>query len=287
MRKTYFYGITAAMTMLAASPLTALASEGNSLSEQLKQKGYAVVAKEACSAEELKELFAQIEAELGNGNWQNCLPGAGTPESGKPDAPETEAPELPDDGKPDEPEMELPELPDSGTPDVPDAEQPGTPELPDMETPDTDKPETGKPNTPETGNPDGSETDKPEEFTYAEQVVKLVNAERTKRGLKALTIDMKVAAAANVRAEEIKQSFAHTRPNGTNFSTALKEQGVSYRGSGENIAYGQLSPEAVMQGWMNSDGHRANILNASYTHIGVGHFRDANGTNYWTQLFTY
>lgn len=264
MRKTYFYGITAAMTILAATPLTALASEGNNLAEQLKKNGYAVVTKEACSPE---ELFAQIEAELGNGNWQNCLPGAGTPD--------TEAPELPDTEKPENGMPETPELPDSGMPDAPDAEHPGT----------------EKPNIPENGNPGGSETDKPEEnpgeFTYADQVVKLVNAERTKRGLKALTIDAKAADAANVRAREIKQSFSHTRPNGTSFSTALKEQGVSYRGSGENIAYGQLSPEAVMQGWMNSDGHRANILNASYTHIGVGHFKDANGTNYWAQLFIY
>lgn len=65
------------------------------------------------------------------------------------------------------------------------------------------------------------------------------------------------------------------------------EQGVSYRESGENIAWGQKSPEQVMNGWMNSDGHRANILNKNFRNLGVGYYQDENGTNYWVQLFTY
>ena len=100
-------------------------------------------------------------------------------------------------------------------------------------------------------------------------------------------VDTNVEAAAQVRAKEITQSFSHTRPNGSQFSTALQEQGASYRGAGENIAWGQKSPEAVMRAWMNSDGHRANILNAKFTKIGVGYYQDVNGTNYWTQLYTY
>lgn len=255
MKKTFFYGITAAMAItVAASPLSAMASEGSSLSEQLKQNGYAVLVKEANSPEEVKEILSKLEGELGSLNWEECFPELGTPEGGVPETPEN--PETP----------ETPETPGTGTPEVP--ENPGN------GTPDTD--------TPETENPEEDGT-----TTFAEQVVNLVNAERAKAGLKALQIDEKVAAAANVRAKEIKQSFSHTRPNGSSFSTALKEQGVSYRGSGENIAYGQLSPEAVMNGWMNSDGHRANILNANFTHIGVGHFQDGNGTNYWAQLFIY
>ena len=93
-------------------------------------------------------------------------------------------------------------------------------------------------------------------------------------------------AAALVRAKETEQSFSHTRPDGRQFSTALLEQGARFRTAGENIAWGQRTPEQVMQGWMNSSGHRANILNASYTAIGVGYYRNAAGTNYWTQLFT-
>lgn len=90
-----------------------------------------------------------------------------------------------------------------------------------------------------------------------------------------------------VRAVETKTLFSHTRPDGSSFSTALKEQGVSYRGAGENIAWGQKTPEQVMEGWMNSAGHRANIMNEKYTSLGVGYYQSETGVNYWTQLFTY
>lgn len=157
--------------------------------------------------------------------------------------------------------------PDNGTTDT---------ETPDIEVPD---PEAPKPPV----------TQKPEQGTlsYAEQVVKLVNEERSKAGLPALNVMTDLTAAANVRAVEIKQSFSHTRPNGSSFSTAIKEQGVSFRGSGENIAWGQKTPQQVMNGWMNSDGHRANILNKNFKNIGVGYYQDEKGTNYWVQLFTY
>lgn len=62
---------------------------------------------------------------------------------------------------------------------------------------------------------------------------------------------------------------------------------MSHRGAGENIAWGQKTPEQVMEGWMNSAGHRANILNEKYTSIGVGYYQNAAGRNYWSQLFTY
>lgn len=179
--------------------------------------------------------------------------------------------------------------PDTEKPEVtpPTTETPGTAEKPEVMPPTTGTPGTAE--TPEVTPPtaDESETPETDALTYAEQVVALVNAERAKAGLSALTIDVDVTAAANVRAKEIKQKFAHTRPDGSSFSTALKEQGVSYRGSGENIAWGQKSPEQVMNGWMNSDGHRANILNKNYKNIGVGYYQDENGVNYWVQLFTY
>lgn len=147
------------------------------------------------------------------------------------------------------------------------------------------KPETTPPsedtNTPE----NKPEADK--ELTFAEQVVELVNQERTKAGLNAVTLDQNIASAALVRAKEIETSFSHTRPNGSKFSTALTEQGVTFKGAGENIAWGQKSPEAVMQAWMNSEGHRANILNKNFTKIGVGYYQNAAGRNFWTQLFTY
>ncbi|MFR8164768.1 MAG: CAP domain-containing protein [Enterocloster sp.] len=80
-------------------------------------------------------------------------------------------------------------------------------------------------------------------------------------------------------------SFSHTRPDGRDFSTALSEAGASFRVSGENIAYGQRSAEQVMDVWMNSAGHRANILNPGYSRIGIGHVKDSRGVDHWVQLF--
>ena len=138
-------------------------------------------------------------------------------------------------------------------------------------------------NTPDINRPGNNDTS---EHAFIQQVVNLVNEERAKEGLAPLTIDTKVQAAAMVRAKECEINFSHTRPDGRNFATALKEQNVFYRSSGENIAYGQQTPEAVMEAWMNSSGHRANIMNPNFTSIGVGYYENANGTDYWCQLFT-
>lgn len=128
-------------------------------------------------------------------------------------------------------------------------------------------------------------TEPAEQRSYTEQVVDLVNQERKKAGLQPLSINRSAETAAQIRAKEIEKSFSHTRPNGSSFSTALTEQGIRYRSSGENIAWGQKTPQQVMDGWMNSSGHRANILNKKFTSIGVGYYKNATGVNYWTQLF--
>ena len=150
------------------------------------------------------------------------------------------------------------------------------PVLPDNPGTAPEAPEDTFPGEPDNG---GSQD------AYADAVVELVNAERAKAGLSPLSVHEGVAEAANTRAHEIKNTFSHTRPDGSSFSTVLTQAGISYRSVGENIAYGQSSPEAVMQSWMNSSGHRANILNRDFTSIGVGHYKDASGTDYWTQLF--
>ena len=121
--------------------------------------------------------------------------------------------------------------------------------------------------------------------SYASQVLKLVNQERAKEGLSALTTNSTLQAAAEKRAQETVQSFSHTRPNGTSFSTVLKEYGISYRAAGENIAYGQKTPQEVVKAWMNSSGHRANIMSAKFSKIGIGVYQK-NGVTYWSQLFT-
>ena len=182
---------------------------------------------------------------------------------------------LPEQGKP-IPDFPGNMLPEQGDP-IPD--QPGD-MLPEQGDPIPDQPGDMTPDE----TPDQPETDDSQD-AFANQVVKLVNEERAKAGLAALTVDSGAAEAAQTRAGEIVSTFSHTRPDGSDFSTALKEAGVSFTGAGENIAYGQSTPEQVMESWMNSSGHRANILNKNFTSIGVGHYENASGVNYWTQLF--
>ena len=125
--------------------------------------------------------------------------------------------------------------------------------------------------------------------SYAEQVLSLVNAERANAGLAPLSMYYTLVSASKVRAAEITQSFSHTRPNGSSCFTAYDEAGVSYWGAGENIAAGQGSPESVMNSWMNSPGHRANILDGSFTQIGIACYYDPNSSYgyYWVQNFIY
>ena len=99
-----------------------------------------------------------------------------------------------------------------------------------------------------------------------------------------MVMDSGLVNVATVRANETVQSFSHTRPDGRDCFTAYDEQGVSYFSAGENIAYGYSSPEAVMDGWMNSPGHRANILNAGFGRVGVGVVK-SGGRYYWVQNF--
>lgn len=124
--------------------------------------------------------------------------------------------------------------------------------------------------------------------TYAEQVIALVNQERVAAGLEELIIDEGLCAAATIRVAEIQSLFSHTRPDGSSCFTALEDIGVQYSLAGENIAIGQASPQAVVQAWMESPGHRENILNPSFTRIGVASLAN-NGVNYsgyaWAQFF--
>ncbi|MBS2969476.1 LysM peptidoglycan-binding domain-containing protein [Metabacillus sp. KIGAM252] len=116
------------------------------------------------------------------------------------------------------------------------------------------------------------------------EVVSLVNKERAKAGLKPLAVDWELARVAKYKSQDMhdRHYFDHNSPTfGTPFNM-MKTFGIKYKTAGENIAQGQTSAQAVMTAWMNSSGHRANILNSSYTHIGVGYVKDGN---YWTQAF--
>lgn len=119
---------------------------------------------------------------------------------------------------------------------------------------------------------------------YAYQIAAIVNRERAANGLKLLKYSDTLSDAAIVRVNEIQTYFSHTRPDGTSCFTAVTDMGVRYRYIGENIAYGQNSPEDVMNAWMNSSGHRANILSENFDYIGIG-VTYRNGTYYWSQFF--
>ncbi|MDE6501028.1 MAG: hypothetical protein K2L10_02980 [Ruminococcus sp.] len=119
---------------------------------------------------------------------------------------------------------------------------------------------------------------------YAYQVAVAVNRERSANGLNPLKYSDELSESAIIRANEIQTNFSHTRPDGTSCFTAVTDMGISYRYIGENIAYGQKSPEDVMNAWMNSSGHRANILSENFDYIGIG-VTYRNGTYYWTQFF--
>jgi len=119
---------------------------------------------------------------------------------------------------------------------------------------------------------------------FENEVVRLVNEIRVQNGLKPLTAHWELSRVARYKSQDMADNhyFSHTSPTyGTPFQM-IKAFGLTYRTAGENIAYGYATPQAVVNGWMNSSGHRANILNANYTHIGVGYVAQGH---YWTQMF--
>jgi len=121
-------------------------------------------------------------------------------------------------------------------------------------------------------------------LAFENEVIRLVNEQRAKNGLQPLTANWELSRVARFKSQDMADNryFSHTSPTyGTPFQM-IKAFGLTYRTAGENIAYGQQTPQAVVNAWMNSSGHRANILNASYTQIGMGYV--AKG-HYWTQMF--
>lgn len=119
---------------------------------------------------------------------------------------------------------------------------------------------------------------------FEQQVVQLTNVERSKHGLAPLQIDAELSKVAREKSRDMRANnyFDHTSPVYGSPFDMMRSFGISYTSAGENIAKGQRTPEEVVNAWMNSPGHRANIVNNSYTHIGVGYVQEGN---YWTQMF--
>ena len=120
--------------------------------------------------------------------------------------------------------------------------------------------------------------------SYEHEVVRLVNEIRQQNGLKPLIENWELSRVARYKSQDMLDNryFSHTSPTYGSPFQMIKAFGLSYRTAGENIAKGYASPQAVVNGWMNSSGHRANILNVSYTQIGIGYVAQGN---YWTQMF--
>ncbi|MFP7284137.1 CAP domain-containing protein [Bacillus altitudinis] len=157
------------------------------------------------------------------------------------------------------------------------------------------KPAASKPSTPAKENTtnNSSKSDQKDTTTtkadsslnaFEQEVVELTNKERAKQGLKALSVDSKLSKSARAKSQDMKDKnyFSHTSPTYGSPFDQMKQFGITYKTAGENIAQGQRSPQEVVTAWMNSEGHRANILNKNYTHIGVGYVKSGN---YWTQQF--
>ncbi|MBA4602309.1 CAP domain-containing protein [Thermoactinomyces mirandus] len=118
-------------------------------------------------------------------------------------------------------------------------------------------------------------------------VFQLVNQEREKRGLKPLRLDADVSKVADRKSQDMKEKhyFDHQSPTYGSPFEMLQKHGIPFRAAGENIAAGQKTAKEVTNGWMNSEGHSANILNPDYTHIGIGYVQGGDYGTYWTQIF--
>ena len=120
--------------------------------------------------------------------------------------------------------------------------------------------------------------------SYEAEVIRLINQIRQENGLRPLTANWELSRVARYKSQDMldRGYFAHNSPTYGSPGRMIRAFGLSYRTAGENIAKGYTTPQAVVNGWMNSSGHRANILNASYTQIGVGYVPKGN---HWTQMF--
>ena len=119
------------------------------------------------------------------------------------------------------------------------------------------------------------------------EVFDLINKQRTNNGLTALKMDSEVLNVARIKAKDMVDNnyFSHNSQTYGSPFDMMKQFGISYRTAGENIAKGQKTPQEVVTAWMNSEGHRKNILNPNFTNLGVGIAKDSKGTTYWTQMF--
>ena len=213
-----------------------------------------------------------------------------------PTTPPTEAPTTPDNEDnsgnqgtdeplpPTEAPTTPPTTPPTEAPTTPDNEDNSGNQGTDEPLPPTEAPTT-PPTTPPTEAPTTPDTENNSNISeYEREVADLVNEIRAENGLSLLTLNAELSNVARIKSQDMKDNnyFSHTSPTYGSPFDMMKSFGINYNTAGENIARGQHTPQAVVDAWMNSEGHRANILNSSFTEIGVGYVADGN---YWTQMF--
>ncbi|WP_029192243.1 CAP domain-containing protein [Paenibacillus harenae] len=222
-----------------------------------------------------QDLVNQIAAKYGIdlskinfGGGTNCFPGTVTQPGTGTTKPVTPAPSNP-------------VTPAPSNPVTPAPSKPVTPAPSNPVTPAPSKPATPAPSNPGTGTTAPS-TGTSNQSAFQTQVIDLVNQERAKAGLSALKSDSLLTKVATEKARDmdVNNYFSHTSPTYGSPFDMMRQFGVTYSYAGENIASGQRTPQEVMNAWMNSSGHRANILSGNFTKIGVGY---VNGE--WVQMF--
>ncbi|MEG9298003.1 CAP domain-containing protein [Mangrovibacillus sp. Mu-81] len=253
MNKKKLLSAATALTLLA-SPLAAGSADAAS-PEQVKTqvKTFQLNGNQEDLNKYIQDILSKYGADAQNINIQDCLKGQ-TPQPQE--APKAEAPA---------PEQKAPEA---------EAPAPAQPKAQEQQAqPQAQEQQQAKP-AAETG----------ELSQYEQKVVELTNQERAKQGLPALEVDAELSKVAKEKSRDMQANnyFSHDSPTYGSPFDMMKQFGIEYSSAGENIAMGQPTPEEVVQAWMNSEGHRKNIMNSNYTHIGVGYVEDGH---YWTQQF--
>ena len=179
-------------------------------------------------------------------------------------------------------------------PDEPGEEEPGE-EEPGEEEPGEEEPGEEEPGEEEPGEEEPGEEEPGEEEPPTDECASMIEAEelaltnqaRADAGLGPLVCDAKLATAARLHSQDMcdRDYFSHTTPEGLSFIDRIEAQGATWRTGGENIAWGYRTAASVHTGWMNSDGHRRNILNGAFGRVGIGYV-ECGGSPYWTQVFT-
>ncbi|WP_166001250.1 CAP domain-containing protein [Bacillus sp. Cs-700] len=272
MKKSIILGVTAAAALLAANPSASSASEGNQFANaEVKAQTFQVN-----NINELQSILDRFEKQYNISindsiNLDQLLQQATeqAEQAPKADAPVEEKTEAPKAKAPVEEKAEAPKAEEP----VEEKAAPAKTEAAPSESKQAEQAEPAKETEADTGLSE-----------FEQQVVNLTNDERAKAGLPALEVDTELSKVAQAKSEDMRDNnyFAHNSPTYGSPFDMMNQFGVDYQSAGENIAKGQQTPEEVVNAWMNSEGHRKNIMNGSFTHIGVGYVEEGN---IWTQQF--